>query len=735
MSAAVKYRLEAYSAKYRDVYRVDILEEGYTGDVRRKNIGAGKIHLKKSEGIIQSTFLSMSIQSDFNFEFLGFFQYNNRKYPVRLYRNDVHIWSGYITPESYQEPYVNPPYDVEVIATDGLAMLDNYTFEAEGNFITRIQAIVLCLANLGLSLEYEIAVDLIAENMDATRSMLEQTYFLPYIFNGEKCSDVLEQILPYGCVLTQKNNRWVIRRPLDDSEKTHLVYASNGVYLGTTPGESLLQMGAYSEAGIWPHPSSMMTMEHAVGKATLNQNYGVRKSMLKNHDFSAGNFSFWGWYGKGNLEVRYNGTNHFAWLPGFALTSDPELNEEYIHQQIDVEHAAGGGFVFRFKYCHVGGEYKDYAQTEYKGPLNVYLKAFIVLESTAPLGVTYYLTESGWTTTPTKFKIQVQTKQIIDWGTLEVITDYIIADGTLHVYLYKVPFNPINSKFTVNGSAYTDVELFTVNKDEYKNSKIEFDVRENAPENIEIEMKPLDLPDVRNSSLLFDNGNFYYYNNKYRVTQLWKENSGNLIPLTELLKNQVRRYFGNPRQIISGALWRGAGLHLNSIAQHRLNYGRKFYASYGSWDILGDAWDIVWLEVPATATGNPPPDAEYPTGTDWIVEEGIWDDGGTIWHDDERWEDTDINKIIVNVNGIGLHDITHVIQPGDIIQLFTGYYDGMLFNDSTHVTFPYTYNTGLLGYRVSENAPFSYHAELRLLRPFDDEAGTETIIVKLIVTL
>src|SRR5690554_1765316 len=111
MSYAVKYRLEAFSAKYNDVYRVDIFEDGYTGPILLKNMGAGKIVLSKSEGIIQKTTLEISIQSDENFEFVGFMQYDNRKYLVQLRKNGTIIWQGYHVAESYSEPYQNPPYD------------------------------------------------------------------------------------------------------------------------------------------------------------------------------------------------------------------------------------------------------------------------------------------------------------------------------------------------------------------------------------------------------------------------------------------------------------------------------------------------------------------------------------------------------------------------------------------------------------------------------------------------
>jgi len=245
MSAQTKYRLEAFSFKHADVYRVDILEEGYTGAITYKNIGAGRLRLSKSEGIIQKTTLAFSIQADTNFEYIGFFQYNNRQFPVKLYKNNVQIWSGFLVSESYSESYINPPYDVELVATDGLGFLENETFENAGSQ-SYLAAIDYCLAKTGLVLDYSVIIDLYENRQVLTSSMLDQTFFNGDIFDGETCTAVIEKLLPYGCILTQQNNRWLIRRPLEDAEKTHFHYVNSGSALtlhATDPGETALVMG------------------------------------------------------------------------------------------------------------------------------------------------------------------------------------------------------------------------------------------------------------------------------------------------------------------------------------------------------------------------------------------------------------------------------------------------------------------------------------------------------------
>lgn len=719
MAGALKYRLEAYSKKYRDVYRVDIWEDGYTGDVQYKNIAAGKLHLEKREGKIQPTILRISIQADTNFEYLGFFQYDARKHPVYLYKNDVKIWSGFIQPESYQEPYVNPPYDVEITATDGLGLLGNYTFKttdlagriANSAHLSRFDVIDGCINKLGLALDYDIAVDLFEQNMSAgNESMLHQNYFNGFIFNNEKCDKIIEQLLPFGATLTQHNNKWLIRRPYEDAEKTHLNFDFRGDYQGTITGEQVLQMGAFSEAGIWPHVSPLLTMQHAWSKAVIKNNYGKRLSFLKNYDFSA--FTLRNWTNNTGVDVSIqmdNDGNKYLLIPGYMS----EFDHNTVYQSVDVKQTPGY-FIFSVKAALLSTE----AHWVWIG--------VSLTDGTN----TVWLTEDGWQTTYKLIILNLTPAiNIHDLTQLKIFADSIPFDGTLKIDLYRLWYNAdemYEAAFPAswNGEmniVFSEVIVYTSDAQLMdEDGETEVEIRANAAEDGgDIDLKPVDVPDVANAKVVYDFASFYKTADGYETTKMWQNNGGDLLSYTDILKEQLIKYFGNARQIISGCEWRGTGLHLNSIAQHIYNYSRKYYADYGSWDILGDAWNITWIEVPGTDTGTP----------GWITEEGMWDDS-EAWKDDERWEDEEINIVEVDVSGTGLHDISSVIEANDVITVFKGV--GKLYQEGTQITsFPHTFTGDALGYSTPADLRGATIATMTIVRPFADAAGDETIVVTL----
>jgi hypothetical protein len=219
---------------------------------------------------------------------------------------------------------------------------------------------------------------------------------------------------------------------------------------------------------------------------------------------------------------------------------------------------------------------------------------------------------------------------------IKIFADNIPFTGTLFVELFQLEAETGGNPRTEKSMSvfFTDIQAITseilLQND---TEETEIQVRENAvSDGGTIDIKPVDLPQIANSSLVFSNGN-YYYNGTYILTKLWKNNSGDPISFQDVLKNQILNYYGQPRQIISGCVWRGEGLHMESVAQHILNAQRKFIADHGTWNILDDDFDLIWIEQPGSASAS---------GLEWILEDALWGDHGEIWMDEETWEDSDV---------------------------------------------------------------------------------------------
>lgn len=589
MSYAVKYRLEAFSAKYNDVYRVDIFEDGYTGPILLKNMGAGKIVLSKSEGIIQKTTLEISIQSDDNFEFVGFMQYDNRKYLVQLRKNGDIIWQGYHVAESYSEPYQNPPYDVSIIATDNLGLLENYTFNNEelpGRLATaarlsHFEAIDACINNTNLALYYDIAVDFYEQTMDTNESMLHQLYFKADILNGQNCKEVVEALLPYGAILTQHNNRWLIRRPLDDAEKTHIIYTIQGERFGTKSGETLLTLSDYVTGGVWPHGTPILELEHAWKDALLIKEYGKKQSFLQNYNFADGAEKWTGSYSVKKVDNVY-----YAQIQGYAA---PGSNVS-VYQGINVISTASD-FIFECQFDILGGRNSSATSV---------ILADKSIEVTAKIQVqigSYYLTSEGWSTTAQAIELLISSSpsRKPNWKTLRVVADGVPTSGELTVRFFKVESESLSNKW-ISGICFTDVKVYTEELNTAPSPQTyKVDILENAAGGRnEIKLKPTDLPIVSNAELFYQNGSTigdYYY------AAMWSHNGGTAKVIQSAIADQLANYYQMPRHRISGCNWRGVGMSLNAVAQHPKNANKKFTVQSGSWNILDDTFNVVWIET------------------------------------------------------------------------------------------------------------------------------------------
>ena len=134
--------MEDYDIKYRFTfesvhgveYEINIWKYGYTGDVIYRRLGRAPVIKMRKNGPICGTSLELYAECAVDGEFAEFFSAGARDYYVEVVRAQAGnvIWDGFITPELYSEPSIAPPYDVEIVATDGLGELKLHDFQAMG---------------------------------------------------------------------------------------------------------------------------------------------------------------------------------------------------------------------------------------------------------------------------------------------------------------------------------------------------------------------------------------------------------------------------------------------------------------------------------------------------------------------------------------------------------------------------------------------------------------------------
>lgn len=239
MAYGSKYRFKWESQNGVD-YQILIQKNNYSGAVIDRRLGRAPVLKRKHSGRVYGTSLEFYAECSMDGEFTELYTSNAREYQVVLSRGDSVIWTGFVSPELYSEPDIAPPYDVQIVATDGLGELKQYTFEAQGEKslgqlfsyllgltggtgnINRISALTAKLSNGGTISEYNFW-NTAWINIDYKE--------------GEKCYDVLQYLLSTLCAsITYTNNGWLIWRDNDISSDNSAPVA----------------IGSLLNSGVWP---------------------------------------------------------------------------------------------------------------------------------------------------------------------------------------------------------------------------------------------------------------------------------------------------------------------------------------------------------------------------------------------------------------------------------------------------------------------------------------------------
>ena len=119
-----------------DTFQIFIEKDNYSGDVIRRALGKAPVWKRERNGHICGSSLEIYAECQVDGEFAEFYTSDPHEFRVTLYNLTTQdtIFLGYISPELYAEPDIAPPYDVQVIATDGLGELRRYFFEPIGKY-------------------------------------------------------------------------------------------------------------------------------------------------------------------------------------------------------------------------------------------------------------------------------------------------------------------------------------------------------------------------------------------------------------------------------------------------------------------------------------------------------------------------------------------------------------------------------------------------------------------------
>lgn len=268
-----------------NAYQILIAKKNYSGGSSEPEVPANPITLTYNSvdnvfDPIRTSECGVMLESMTEHQYEEFFSSSYEDYQVQIKQttpatNDI-IWTGFIKGERHSEPWVVPPYDVNLTFTDGLSELKKEEFKTSGGdfFEGQMHGIEIlrhCLN--GLNADYGGPLDIweifnVYDNSivdGAPNSAISQIFFdsaaYRVVRNKEikamsKYDVIYELLYSLNCHIVQKQSRWYIIRGIELDEN-NLTFRSFSPSVGSESAQAQLAFGTIS------HQADLVSVESA----------------------------------------------------------------------------------------------------------------------------------------------------------------------------------------------------------------------------------------------------------------------------------------------------------------------------------------------------------------------------------------------------------------------------------------------------------------------------------------
>lgn len=283
MAYSVKY-LFKFESSNGTTREIRVLQDGYSGGVIQRPLGRAPVLKKQQNGPVHGTSLEFYAECNVDREFIEFYTSDPKAYRVDLYAGATLLWQGYITPELYSEPDIAPPYDVQVVATDGVGELKLYDYAAQG--ATTLRALLQgLLAHTGLGTDIFLISSLKPGSRGAG-ALLDMVINLDYMA-GKTCYETLTYVLDtLHATITWWKGAWILTR------ETNVTLTSGKVRYFNTAGNSALLADSVQALGrmyvnpAWPVGQLSTVIDPAKNKVAVQAPWHP-VTCLQNPDMSS----------------------------------------------------------------------------------------------------------------------------------------------------------------------------------------------------------------------------------------------------------------------------------------------------------------------------------------------------------------------------------------------------------------------------------------------------------------
>jgi len=510
---ARRYAFE-FTDKNGNANTINIDQKDYFDAVEDRDLGArNPLHRKDvSDNVLgHSLEFDIEVQESETLGLPEFFVEDPFTFKVTLKRNGGTKFVGYVNAEQYSDPYIAPPFDVSIVASDGIGLLKQINFDMTGKWVSELSIIAFILNKLGLGLSIMIGMSIHELYESGSYTAMGQTYVDASYFvdNAMNCYDVLQTILrSYGpsCYIVQHKGQWVITRNMD-MMGSYVVHNKDGVKTGnaSTPFATVEYDNAATLRYVRPVNSLTRTMMPRAKSITVTGSLGNKNNWtdwaafpFAKTTFNAGNNAGIGDLDRYVFEQWTTITTSDNWTAEGVYTNHentdvmslrnsydhvyPGTDWQYIAANV-IENALQTTKRLRFE-IDLQYFWKDHGTDIYK-----IIRVFIT-------SGTSYLTADGWTTTPTYNEVQLSNRTPF---TLSIEVDGLPNAGPINV---RFGFMDLKLLDIADKHVYVSriAVLYAETTDVPKSVTYYTDLVPISSEKIEIADIPVDIP-VYNSAL------------------------------------------------------------------------------------------------------------------------------------------------------------------------------------------------------------------------------------------
>jgi len=673
MAYGLKYWNE-FKSYYDDTIRIEILGNGFSGSSTEIKTSETPLVIsypgsdETPYNPIVGSQAKIQMLSEVDFQFIELHDSDARAHRVDIYKNSVLDWRGWVLPDLFSEPYVAPPYIVEITARCGLgelketiipATMTEYTLSPLSIETTDQPRLLTILSNalgtIDTELDLNDAINVYSNETDNTDdSPLYETTIKLSAYEGKTLYDAIsDQMLTFGARLYQMGAEWWIVRIKETTADltvrkwnyTTTGYKTNTV--STTKNTSFL-IGRPVASQILTN-SPQLDLNPGWKEFNWVQDLGRKDSFLLNSDFSK-------WKDNGDPEDWDLSTSGIAEriqgqdFPYAEITTQNTLAaRQYISQTIEgckmypIVSLDDRKLLFNFEF----GVWRKDKVPDYSENAVVSQQAIICEFKFVGDSGTFYLKQNQngngnslvWNTVQQTVQITVfgtgkEGVLTFDEGTFTA--DTFPGNGTFFVKIYNA-LSPLSAsdKFITTAFKNISVRLLNGDGEDFRNEEItnilinQSNIYKPSDINVVGGDLPNEYPDDLNKLLTWDNG---YRNRDGEATEEWHERGSAIDkPLLQLMGDDYKGIFSKPQFKLSVPILSQDIQFDSTIVDYQI-LPKEYICISADLDYRSAIFSGTFVEFAAW------------DGTAWILETGFWNDEG-IWIDEDTWRDGDSDVI------------------------------------------------------------------------------------------